>query len=165
MKFTIAFAALATVAVSSVSAQYTNLVNAAAGPIQYAGSNYTINPSPMCIGREFCLTATGILSAPLMEGARLAIIGKYLGRHFYTDNGDLCSLLAASGTPCPIPAGAFNLKLCRLIKPNLPPNWPVEYQFEATNRDYSLIFAQKTPGYPGLNTTPSNPRLDAVICP
>ncbi|KAF9907172.1 hypothetical protein EC991_011235 [Linnemannia zychae] len=165
MKFATSLAALAAVAVSSVSAQYTNLVNGASSPTQFAASNYAVNPYPMCIGKEICLTATGILSAPIVEGGTFAVVGKYLGRFFYTDSGDLCSLLAASGTPCPVPAGPFNLKVCRLLKPNLPPNWPVEYQFEAINGDGDTLFVQKTPGYPGLYTTPSNPRLNATNCP
>ncbi|KAF9120366.1 hypothetical protein BGW39_011473 [Mortierella sp. 14UC] len=97
MKFTNVLLALAAVTVSSVSAQFTNLVNGATYPIQYDASNYTINPHPMCIGKEFCLTARGIFSAPLIEGATFDIIGMFLGRYFYTDNGELCAVLAASG--------------------------------------------------------------------
>ncbi|KAG0262773.1 hypothetical protein BGZ95_003962 [Linnemannia exigua] len=166
MKFTTVLSTFAIVAASLVSAQYTDLVDGASGPVQYAGTNYTVTPSPMCIGKDVCLTASGTLSTDIIEGSTYSFIGRYLGRLFYVDsNKDLCALLAASGTPCPVPAGAFNLKVCLLLRPNLPPNWPVEYQFEAINGDGGRLFAQKTTGFTAYPPKPSEKPLKAVICP
>ncbi|KAK3846397.1 MAG: hypothetical protein J3R72DRAFT_471549 [Linnemannia gamsii] len=165
MKITTALVTLATVAVSSVSAQFTNLINSALGPVQYDGTNYTVTPSPMCIGKQFCLTASGTLSTDIIEGSTYSFVGRYLGRLFYVDNQELCTVLAASGTPCPVPAGAFNLKLCNLLKPNYVPNFPVEYEFNAVNGDGGTIFTQRTPGFLSYPPKPSNPRLNATMCP
>ncbi|KAK3846410.1 MAG: hypothetical protein J3R72DRAFT_515533, partial [Linnemannia gamsii] len=155
----------ATVAVSSVSAQFTNLVHGTLAPVQYYGSNYTITPSPMCVGKQFCLTASGTLSTGIIEGSKYSIKGTYLGRLVYTDRKDLCPLLAASGTPCPIPAGAFNLRLCNILKPNFPPNLPSEYEFQATNGDGGMIFTQRTPGYSPNPPKRADPPLNVVLCP
>ncbi|KAF9125649.1 hypothetical protein BGW39_007231 [Mortierella sp. 14UC] len=165
MKLTTALAALAAITVSSVSAQFTNFVNASRTSTQYAGSNFTSSPYPWCIGKEFCLTATGTLSTDIVKGSRYDITGRTYGRLTYTDSHDLCSLLAASGTPCPIPAGPFNLNLCVPVKPNLPPNFPTEFIFAAINGDGGILFAPATPGYVSNPREPSNPRLYGVICP
>ncbi|KAF8946802.1 hypothetical protein BGZ47_011388 [Haplosporangium gracile] len=163
MKFTAAFAALAVVALSSVSAQYTKLVNGTAYPTQYQTTGYSISPSPLCITKPFCLTATGTLSAPIVEGANYAITGRYLGRTIYTDKHDLCPLLASSGQACPIPAGPYNLNLCVNVKPNLPPKINYEYQFLATNGNGGTLFSQKTPNYPNGGGAPLS-GLTGVYC-
>ncbi|KAG0252770.1 hypothetical protein BGZ95_006533, partial [Linnemannia exigua] len=58
MKITTILVTLAAAAVSSVSAQFTDLFNGASGPVQFVGINYTITPSPVCIGKEYCLSAS-----------------------------------------------------------------------------------------------------------
>ncbi|KAG0379556.1 hypothetical protein BGX24_012739 [Mortierella sp. AD032] len=123
MKITAALVTLTTAAVSSVSAQFTNFVSTATNPIQYDGTNYTITPSPLCIGKQFCLTASGTLSTDIIEGSTYSIYGKSMGQIFYIEQkNDLCSILAANGTPCPVPAGAFNLNLCKSLLANFPRN-------------------------------------------
>ncbi|KAG0379546.1 hypothetical protein BGX24_012729 [Mortierella sp. AD032] len=164
MKITAALVTLATVAVSSVSAQFTNLINGASGPVQYDGTNYTVTPSPMCIGKQFCLTASGTLSTDIIEGSTYSFVGRFLGRLFYVDNQELCTVLAASGTPCPVPAGAFNLKLCTLLNPKFPPNFPLEFLFRAVYENGTTIFTQKTPGFQTYPSKRSDPPLNAILC-
>lgn len=126
MKFAAAFALLATAVISTVSAQtgsYTNFTNCGIDldyPAQYATSAVALSPSPLCIGKQFCMTATGVLSAPITQGATYSIVGRWLGRVIYTDSQDVCALLAANGQACPIPAGPYNMNLCHTVKPNLP---------------------------------------------
>ncbi|KAF9907173.1 hypothetical protein EC991_011236 [Linnemannia zychae] len=164
MKFITTLAALATATICSVSAQYTDFANGATGPVQFTATNYAINPYPLCINKPFCLTATGTVSNDIVEGATYTVTGRYIGRLVYSDSHDLCPLLAASGTPCPIPAGAFNLNICVPVKPNLPPNISFHFQFAAVNGDGGSLFVQKTPGWPGLpGTIPST--LYGVNCP
>ncbi|KAF9129697.1 hypothetical protein BGW39_003887 [Mortierella sp. 14UC] len=154
MKFATAIAVLATFAVSSASAQFTNLTTSTSNPVKYDGANYAISPFPMCVGKPFCLTSTGTLLSPIVEGAKYSITGRYLGRLLYTDNHDLCSLLAASGTPCPVAAGAFNFNLCVPLKNNFPPNVGLMFQYLATNGNGDLLIGQKTTS-----------NMLAVVCP
>ncbi|KAF9132450.1 hypothetical protein BG015_003704 [Linnemannia schmuckeri] len=168
MKFTTALAVLATAVISAVSAQtgtYTDLSNCPnAGPTGYAATNVTISPSPLCISKPFCLTATGILSTPITEGAEYVITGRWLGRVLYTDVHDLCSLLAANGQSCDVPAGPFNLKLCVDLKPHYPNGWVFDFQFHANNGDGNLLFCQSTPNYPNIEN-PQLVGLKGINCP
>ncbi|KAG0294444.1 hypothetical protein BGZ97_005087, partial [Linnemannia gamsii] len=145
MTFTATLIAITTVALSMVSAQtepYRNLTNPFTTPTQYGTFSVTLSPSTPCINQAFCLNLTGCLSTPIIQGAKYSITGRWLGRLVYTDNSDLCEILAAVGTPCPIPAGTTNLTICRPLKPNTPPNMPIYWQFVATNGDGGLITAQ-----------------------
>ncbi|KAG0247115.1 hypothetical protein BGZ95_009016, partial [Linnemannia exigua] len=67
MKITTTLVTLAFVAASSVSAQFTNFISGTSGPVQYDGTNFTVTPSPLCIGKEYCLTASGTLSTDIIE--------------------------------------------------------------------------------------------------
>ncbi len=80
------------------------------------------SPSPACIGKDLCAIGTGTLDQPIIQGAKLSLSAKYLGRVVYTDSQDLCAVLAAQGTPCPIPAGLAVLKGCVKIKATAPAN-------------------------------------------
>ncbi|KAK3837554.1 MAG: hypothetical protein J3R72DRAFT_423523 [Linnemannia gamsii] len=149
MKFTATLAVLASDILSVVSAQdgtYTNLSGCANAP------------SP------FCLTASGTLSAPITQGAQYSVKRKFLGHSAIDDRHDLCTLLSANGTPCPIAAGAFNMKICINALPNLPHSLPLDYQFSATTGDSELIFCQATPHFPGVKHHPVS-GIVAVNCP
>ncbi|KAF9946480.1 hypothetical protein BGZ72_000289 [Mortierella alpina] len=101
----------------------------------------TWSPSPACIGQDFCAVGTGVLSASIIAPARLNLNGKYLGRVVYTDNQDLCALLAAEGTPCPVAAGSeVTLKGCVKIKETAPVKIPVSFRSTAINGDNREIF-------------------------
>lgn len=124
MQFTSTLATIACViaALSTVSAQsgtYTKFTDCAAGkPSDLAISALTLSPSPMCLGQDYCLTATGALSAPITKGAKLGVWGKYLNRIVYRDSVDLCDVLAANGQNCPIAEDTTELKICLQLKPD-----------------------------------------------
>ncbi|CAO3568977.1 unnamed protein product [Mortierella alpina] len=103
----------------------------------------TWSPSPACIAKELCAVGTGTLDTAIIQGATVVMSGRYLGRLVYTDEQDLCAVLAAQGTPCPVAAGTTVLKGCVTIKKNAPPNIAVEFRTVATNGDGGLIFCAK----------------------
>ncbi|OAQ22937.1 hypothetical protein K457DRAFT_25588 [Linnemannia elongata AG-77] len=150
MKLIATTAALATAA-AIVSAELPhpgNFSSCASGPTQLALDSFTLSPSPMCIGKEFCYTATGTLNTAIVEGGTLSIMGRFLGRLIYTDNADLCDALAAGGhKDCAIPAGPVTLKMCRILRPNFPPNWKTSFQVAAVSGDGGTLFCQAETNY------------------
>ncbi|KAG0225798.1 hypothetical protein BGW41_004551 [Actinomortierella wolfii] len=104
---------------------------------------FTIAPYPLCIGQSVCATGKGQLSTPVIEGAQLSITGKFLGRIVYTDNYDLCTLMANQGHPCPIPTTLTSLTSCINVKPNAPADINVKLEVMATNGDGNLLFCQE----------------------
>ncbi|KAF9318549.1 hypothetical protein BGZ91_005142 [Linnemannia elongata] len=149
MKFNTAITALATAAaVASALPPPGNFSICASGPTQLALTSFTLSPSPMCIGKEFCYTATGNLSTSIIDDATLSITGRWYGRLVYTDNANLCDALAAGGHKgCPISAGLVTLKICRKLKLNLPPNIGMVFQANAVNGDGISIFCQTATNY------------------
>lgn len=115
MKFITAVAALMCL-VEVANAQS----NCATGPTDLVINNFTLTPYPPCIGQSVCVSGTGTLLAPVSAPATLAITGKLLGRVAYTDNHDLCALLAAQGSPCPIPVSVTSITVCVQVKPSTP---------------------------------------------
>ncbi|KAF9923380.1 hypothetical protein FBU30_006562 [Linnemannia zychae] len=140
MKFIAAFAAL--LAASAVNAQSPPFTSCATTPTQMTVTGFTLNPYPLCINKPVCATVTGSLNTPIIDGAKIAITGRYLGRLVYTDNQDLCPILAASGLPCPVATTATTVTACVLVKPSAPPNVGVSLQILATNGDGGVIFCQ-----------------------
>ncbi|KAF9919736.1 hypothetical protein FBU30_010603 [Linnemannia zychae] len=169
MKSLSSIAVLATAVVSVISAQtgtFTNFKDCATGPVSFTSTNgFSLAPSPLCISKPFCLTSAGALSAPITEGAKYVIYGRYLGRMLYTDTQDLCPLLALNGTPCPVAAGDFNLNICVNVKPNFPVGWPFDFQFHAINGNGELIFCRATPDYPGVSGPHPVSGLTGINCP
>ncbi|KAF9915159.1 hypothetical protein BX616_006783 [Lobosporangium transversale] len=106
-----------------------------------------LEPYPLCIGKEYCLTLTGQLNTDITQGSRLSVIGRWVGRIVYTDNQDLCTLLAAQGTPCPVASTTSSIKLCTPMKSNFWANVQTHFQFSATNGDGDLLFCQTSPIY------------------
>ncbi|KAG0234081.1 hypothetical protein BGW42_006947 [Actinomortierella wolfii] len=104
---------------------------------------FIIAPYPLCIGQSVCTTGKGQLSTPVIEGAQLSITGKFLGRIVYTDNYDLCTLMAGQGHPCPIPTTLTSLTSCINVKPNAPAGINVKLEVMATNGDGNLLFCQE----------------------
>ncbi|KAG0275108.1 hypothetical protein BGZ95_009178 [Linnemannia exigua] len=152
MKFTASLAVLSTAFVSAVLAQtgsFEDFSQCASYPTQMALSYFKLSPFPMCINKTYTLTATGYASEPIVNGATLAVTGRYLGRLVYTDKKTFEELLAPSGQSIPIPAGPVTLDLSLLLKPNRPPNVLFHFQFVATNGDGALLFCQAA----GLSAT------------
>ncbi|OAQ27821.1 hypothetical protein K457DRAFT_20826 [Linnemannia elongata AG-77] len=145
MKFITAITALATAA-AVASAELPppgNFSNCANSFARLALTNFTLSPLPMCIGKEFCYTATGTLNTGIINGATLSITGRFLGRLGYTDNANLCDALAAGGhKDCAIPAGPVTLKICRKLKLNMPPNIRMKFEVSAVNGDGGTLFCQ-----------------------
>ncbi|KAG0302929.1 hypothetical protein BGZ97_002118, partial [Linnemannia gamsii] len=109
MKFIAAIAALVVAAVANAQVPFTNCAN---GPTQIAINNFSISPYPLCINQNVCATGTGTLNTPVIEGSTLSITGRYLGRLVYTDNHDLCTLMASQGFPCPLPTTMTSITAC-----------------------------------------------------
>ncbi|KAF9190708.1 hypothetical protein BGZ50_009849 [Haplosporangium sp. Z 11] len=120
MKFFTAIAALVVAAVASAQTPSPPFSNCATGATDMTVTGLTLNPYPLCVGKPVCATVTGTLSAPVTSPASLAITGKYLGRVVYTDNVDLCTVLAASGYPCPVATTVTSVTACVLVKANAP---------------------------------------------
>lgn len=118
MKIFAAF--IGSVALACTAAAQMEYTNCATTPTQFQMTSANWSPSPACIGKELCAVGTGILDKPIVQGAKLALTGRYLNRLVYTDNHDLCAILAAQDTPCPVAAGAAVLKGCVKIKENAP---------------------------------------------
>ncbi|KAK3808281.1 MAG: hypothetical protein J3Q66DRAFT_444260 [Benniella sp.] len=142
MKFFAAVAALALVAVANAqSPAFTSCAAAGVTP-ELTITSFTLSPYPLCIGQPVTASGTGVLSAPVTAGAKLAIIGRYLGRVVYTDNQDLCTLTAAAGLPCPIATTATAITASVLVKTSAPADVPVALQVSATNGNGNLLFCQ-----------------------
>ncbi|KAG0376443.1 hypothetical protein BGX24_007750 [Mortierella sp. AD032] len=147
MKFIAAIAALVVAAVATAQT-IPPITSCATGPTQIAITAFTLTPYPLCINQMVCASGTGTLSTPVIQGAKLAITGRYLGRLVYTDNHDLCTLMAAQ-TPsfiCPLPVTMTSITACVLVKPNAPAN--------ATNGDGGLLFCQTANGVIATNCPP-----------
>ncbi|KAG0081057.1 hypothetical protein BGZ93_002781, partial [Podila epicladia] len=105
-------------------------------------SALTITSDDFCIDQPYLLTVTGPLSAPIVEGTMLKIIGKYLGRTFYRDEADLCELLAAAGTPCPVPTTVTSWSIQRIVKKG-PSRIPLAFTMTALNPNGSTLFCRQ----------------------
>ncbi|KAG0347594.1 hypothetical protein BC939DRAFT_440557 [Gamsiella multidivaricata] len=139
MRFT-AIAALLLAAVAS--AQSPPFSNCAPGATDMTVTSFSLSPDPPCVDQTYCSNVTGTLNTPIIDGAKLAITGRYGGRVIYTDNHDLCTLLAASGHPCPVSVTTTSLSLCVLLKPNSPLNYPMALTIQANNGNGNVLFCQ-----------------------
>ncbi|KAG0277949.1 hypothetical protein BGZ95_005032 [Linnemannia exigua] len=163
MKFITSIAALTTIALSTVSAQsgsYTNFINCY-GNNTVAQVNVTsaaFTPAPMCVGEEYCFEVTGTSKVPITQGAKLYELG-IAGSRPQPIGGqtDLCALLAASGQPCPIPAGPIALKVCYKNK-TVFQHITLTWMFNAFSADDKPLFCQQTAAGPAPEPTPENPR-------
>ncbi|KAG0249238.1 hypothetical protein BG011_009489 [Mortierella polycephala] len=108
-------------------------------------TGFSLSPSSPIIGQTFCATITGTLNAPIVDGAMLAIEGKFLGRVIYTDLMDLCTSLTASGQPCPVPVPvtATSLTVCMPLKTTAA-SIPMEFTFGATDGNENIAFCEAT---------------------
>ncbi|KAF9156659.1 hypothetical protein BG015_002863 [Linnemannia schmuckeri] len=131
--------------------------NCASGPTDMTVTSFGYTPNPLMQNQQACHNAVGTLSVPVVGGAKLALVGRYLGRVVYTDNHDYCTLLALDGLPCPVPTTATSLHSCYLIKPSVPLNITFNMQWIATNANGNMIYCQsfdvKAHTYP-FSTTP-----------
>ncbi|KAF9373223.1 hypothetical protein CPB97_000714 [Podila verticillata] len=136
--------ALLTTVVAAVAAQgpgtiFTNC--ATPGTTDQTVTNFTIS-APFCAGHNYTLTSTGPLSDTIFEPTKLGIAGKFLGRVIYTDNADLCALLAEAGTPCPLATTVTSLSFQRLLKPSVATNINLQFSFQALNGNNRVLFCQ-----------------------
>ncbi|KAK3806072.1 MAG: hypothetical protein J3Q66DRAFT_359422 [Benniella sp.] len=143
MKFFAAVAALALAAVANAQSPFFTSCSPAGVTPEMSVISLSLNPYPLCIGQIVTATATGVLSAPVTDGSKLAIIGRYLGRVVYTDNQDLCGLASTSGLSCPIATSVSSITVQVLVKNTAPANVPVALQISATNGNGNLLFCQQ----------------------
>ncbi|KAF9577596.1 hypothetical protein BGW38_007098, partial [Lunasporangiospora selenospora] len=136
-----AIAVLATIAAVASSVQAASCAN---GPTQFTLTSYTSTPSPPCRGKPICFSINGVLDTPIIEGSTFSIAGRYLGRLVYTDNHDLCKLLADQGTPCPLPITTTDAKVCVNVKPNAPINVGANVTVTARNGDGGILWCEET---------------------
>ncbi|KAI8604340.1 hypothetical protein EDD21DRAFT_441263 [Dissophora ornata] len=126
------------------SAQSPLFSNCTADTTDLTVTSFTMTPYPLCINQNVCITITGTLSEPITSGAALSMQGKYLSRVVYADRQDLCTVLAASGYSCPIPATTTSITFCLLVTSTIP-NVPVILKIQATNgNDYPLFCVSST---------------------
>ncbi|KAG0016001.1 hypothetical protein BGZ81_011432 [Podila clonocystis] len=149
MKLLSAIAALAVAAVAQAQITdkhplYPASVDCATGYVDQNVTAFTLTPDDFCIGKTYTVTTTGPLALDIIAPARMALTGKYLGRIVYNDNQDLCVLLAAAGTPCPVAKTADALSFALTIKSSLPAKWPLQYNYLATNGNNHIIFCRAT---------------------
>ncbi|KAG0242928.1 hypothetical protein BG011_003227 [Mortierella polycephala] len=105
-------------------------------------TSFSVSPYPLCVGQNACFTATGTLLHPIIRSASLSIVGKYLGRVVYTDNHDLCDLLATWGQICPIATSVTSITACVIVKSTAPVGIPIALTIKATNGNGNLLFCQ-----------------------
>ncbi|KAF9187915.1 hypothetical protein BGZ51_000100 [Haplosporangium sp. Z 767] len=140
MKFITAAAALFVAAVAN--AQSPSFTNCAPASADMTVTGFSLSPYPLCVGKEVCATVTGTLNASIVGPSALSIVGKYLGRVVYTDNHDLCSVLADTEHPCPVDTTATSVTACILVKANAPTGIPVALTIQATNGSGNTLFCQ-----------------------
>ncbi|KAF9345200.1 hypothetical protein BGX26_003416 [Mortierella sp. AD094] len=146
MKFYAITATLAFAAAASAQG-YSNFTNCAAGSPDMTVESFSLTPYPLCIGKNICATAKGSLKTDIISGAKLSITGRYLGRLIYTDNQDFCGLMAAQGTPCPIPATVTSLTACVPLKNSAVANVPAADTILVTNGNGNTLFCQASSLY------------------
>jgi hypothetical protein len=118
------FAAVATLILATfAAAQHPTFSDCSLADSDLLVSSFTLTPYPLCIGYNHTITVTGFRTMPIIDYAKLKINGRYLGRIVYVDNThDLCSLLAAHGSPCPVPTTQYTLSMSVLVKSTFPKN-------------------------------------------
>ncbi|KAF9120721.1 hypothetical protein BGW39_011141 [Mortierella sp. 14UC] len=158
MKFTSVLAVVACVIAASAQSTgaFTNFIDCGGKAVQLFLEDFSLNPSPMCIGKEICLTATGELADDILPGATLEIFGKHLGQVVYSDKIDLCQALAANDQACPVPYTARLFKICLKLKPTYLQGSATQFDFIATNGNQMTLFCQRA-----LDRAP---RLQGINC-
>ncbi|KAG0044551.1 hypothetical protein BGZ83_010243 [Gryganskiella cystojenkinii] len=151
MKFFATIAALACVVIAQAQTTIPPITNCASGATDLTINSFTLAPYPLCVNQNVCATGTGQLSTPVISGATLSIVGRYLNKIVYTDNHDLCILLAAQGFTCPIPVTMTSITACVLVKPGAPVGIPVNLQVLATNGNGHTLFCQAANGVYAAN--------------
>ncbi|KAK3841808.1 MAG: hypothetical protein J3R72DRAFT_509816 [Linnemannia gamsii] len=163
MKFLASVAAFATIALSTVSAQsgsYTKFSGCYSDNSisQITVTSAAFSPAPMCVGEEYCFELNGTSKVPITQGAKIYEIGVAAGRPQPIDGQiDLCTLLAASGQPCPIAAGPIAFKVCYKNK-SVFQHINLTWRFNAFTADNKPLFCQQTvAGTEPVEPTPENP--------
>ncbi|KAF9082346.1 hypothetical protein BGX27_004563 [Mortierella sp. AM989] len=103
-----------------------------------------VSPYPVCQGTEHCLTLTGTLKEPIIAPASLSFITRFSMNNITAGGSehDLCALLAAQGTPCPVPVTTTSLRVCVPIEPRFPTIWVFDMQSKARNGNGNPIFCE-----------------------
>ncbi|KAI9235022.1 MAG: hypothetical protein BYD32DRAFT_489228 [Podila humilis] len=116
--------------------------NCATGYTDQNVTDFSLTPSEYCIGKPYTVTTTGSLSDDIIEGGSLHVIVRYINRIVYAENHDLCTLLAAAGTPCPVAKTTNALSFTFTPKTFLPSGIPFAYQYQATNGNGYNLFCR-----------------------
>ncbi|KAF9132565.1 hypothetical protein BGW39_011830 [Mortierella sp. 14UC] len=163
MKFIAAVATLTAAAFSTVSAQagsFTNWANCGgnitAYPLTVTSAVFT--PMPLCVGERYCFQITGTSNVPITQGTKLYAQVVAGGRLQPNGNQtDICTLLAESGTPCPIPAGPVSLKFC-YKNTGMFTNTLISWVFNSFDANNERLFCQ----YGRTEPTEENPNGELI---
>ena len=68
-----------------------------------------LTPYPPKVGQTLSINATGLVKAPIVQGAKVHLLVKYRFLTLYDQTQDLCEISASNGVPCPIEPGQHNL--------------------------------------------------------
>ncbi|KAG0276354.1 hypothetical protein BGZ95_007659 [Linnemannia exigua] len=158
MKFTsvLTVVACAITASAQSTSSFTNFIDCGGKFVQLFLEDFSLAPSPMCIGKDICITAKGELADDIVPGATLEVFGKHLGQVVYSDKIDLCQALAANGQACPVPYTAKSFKICLKLKPTYLQGSATQFDFIASNGDQQTLFCQRA-----LDRAP---RLQGINC-
>ncbi|KAK3809745.1 MAG: hypothetical protein J3R72DRAFT_464058 [Linnemannia gamsii] len=159
MKVIATFASAALLAAVAVSAQHPtptsspqptptsspqpSWTNCAKNPILNVNS-FSASPLPLCHGKPVEFTATGSLTGPIIEGARVTVESKYLRRFtVHRHEFNLCQALADAGTPCPV-ANIDALKFSSIVNERIIIGPLLDLRVRVNNGDGKEILCQDT---------------------
>ncbi|KAF9152047.1 hypothetical protein BGX20_005245, partial [Mortierella sp. AD010] len=100
-------------------------------------TSMTIDPYPICAGKNLCLTIVGTLSAPITAPSDLTIVGTFFGTTIYSQYFDLCSLVS-----CPVAQDTTPLEFCYPVMPGVPGGIDFVITFSSNNGNGDNLFCQ-----------------------
>ncbi|KAF9404009.1 hypothetical protein BGX21_003897 [Mortierella sp. AD011] len=100
-------------------------------------SSFSVDPYPLCVGKNVCATIVGTLSAPITAPSTLSIVGTYFGVTIYKQFVDLCALVS-----CPVAQNTTTLEVCFPFLSTIPTGIPFVYTFSAANGNEDSLFCQ-----------------------
>ncbi|KAI8903851.1 ML domain-containing protein [Gorgonomyces haynaldii] len=95
----------------------------------------TVNPYPVVAGKPLSISASGLTTADIVNGAKLKVVVKLGPLPVYSKEKDVCS---QPGITCPIPAGQNTINVSQDI-PDIVPAGNVNVEVTMTNADGAKI--------------------------
>jgi hypothetical protein len=150
------FALLTTVILAAVAPQEAHVAQMKTafgeliGPLTSCGGStdtftlgdVVLTPYPVQIGRPLVVSATGLLSKAVVEGATLQATAKFGFIKVLDETFDLCAEAAKTGKPCPLGEGEASLQVIQDI-PGAAPEVTVNLEIRGKNADGSPLTCLK----------------------